>query len=270
MNADESPIEHAIRELRFTLPLTTEDPRYVERRDKLGARLLNRVLTPSSNRLLLAGPAGCGKSTELRRVELAACTKYTVVLCACDRDLDLHRPTRRMLLDYVLLKVAGTYRGELSSDIVKDVDRVLGRTRGPTITFIHSGVAPAVTEPTIDDELRAATFARLCAEIGRRTLPVLLLVDGLEKVPADSLKEIVLDGLARSSALDECQSLIVIPHWSVYGWGAQLLYQDTEVAGSPWTKTPHSSPTVLDRQRSRRVRRGRAARDRPSQRRRGA
>lgn len=68
MNPADSPLERAIRELRFTMPLPEADARYVQWRDNLGQRLLNRVMIPSVARLLLAGPAGCGKSTELRRI----------------------------------------------------------------------------------------------------------------------------------------------------------------------------------------------------------
>lgn len=231
MNPADSPLESAIRELRFTMPLPDTDPRYVQRRDALGQRLLNRVMVPSAKRLLLAGPAGCGKSTELRQIGLLAATRYKVVLCPCDRDLDLHRLSRRSLLDYAIARVFDECESKkLSADIVRDVRRSLRGTDTAHGTIsIKLMLGSMADELPVDDDFRAATLARLCAEIARTTTQVLLLLDGLEKVPTDLLNEIVLDGFVRSPALAECQSLIVIPHWSVYGWRAQRLYEDTEV-----------------------------------------
>jgi energy-coupling factor transporter ATP-binding protein EcfA2 len=247
MGPADSPLERAIRELRFTMPLPETDARYVQRRDKLGQRLLNRVLVPSVERLLLAGPAGCGKSTELRRVGAAAVSHYNVVLCACDRDLDLHRPTRRMLLDHAISRVLedGASGCELSTDILRDVERSIGVRPAPGALEWRSTIQ-SDGEP-VDDDFRARTLARLCAEIGDKASRVLLLVDGLEKVPSDLLGEVVLDGFVRSPALAGCQSLIVIPHWSVYGWRAQRLYEDTEVFEIPVDEDPAFVADVLER-----------------------
>lgn len=254
MNPADSTLERAIRELRFTMPLPEADARYVQRRDQLGQRLLNRVMVPSVARLLLAGPAGCGKSTELRRIGLAAASRYLVVLCPCDRDLDLYRPTRRILLDYVLARVLEECSTgiKLSADIVRDVRRSIGETRPSAYLSTMSAVfekllVSGAGEAPVDDDFRAVTLARLCAELNQKSLPVLLLVDGLEKVPSDLLNEVVLDGFVRSPALAECQSLIVIPHWSVYGWRAQRLYEDTEVFEIAVDEDPGFVAEVLER-----------------------
>jgi hypothetical protein len=249
MNPADSPLERAIRELRFTMPLPEADARYVQRRDNLGHRLLNRVMVPSVARLLLAGPAGCGKSTELRRIGLTAASRYKVVLCPCDRELDLHRPTRRMLLDYAIARVLEecSTKSKLSADIVRDVRRSIGGTHSAIELAIKMLGSKVGEEAPVDDDFRAATFARLCAEINQTTSPVLLLVDGLEKVPSDLLNDVVLDGFVRSPALAACQSVIVIPHWSVYGWRAQRLYEDTEVFEIAVDEAPDFVAEVLER-----------------------
>lgn len=58
----------------------SSDPTRSGRRSSIG------VMTPISHRLLVAGPAGCGKTTELLQVAHLAHPNYAVFLCPCDRD----------------------------------------------------------------------------------------------------------------------------------------------------------------------------------------
>src|SRR5580658_4445240 len=98
MSVDLRPLQRAIRALRFTLPLEADDGLYVAREDRLGERLRERIGTAGLPRVLLAGPAGCGKSTELIRADEPAREDFLVVLCRCDRDLDLFTTGRMTLV----------------------------------------------------------------------------------------------------------------------------------------------------------------------------
>lgn len=249
MAFDIRPLHRALGALHFTTPLVEGDLSYVERPDNLGQQILDRVMAPATHRLLLAGPAGCGKSTELLQLHRLAYPNYAVFVCPCDRDLDLYRFDPLVLTRYLLWRmvfVAPTIelasQGHLSPEIEREVLACLGTDRvrldSPRVFFSdlqdRSSGLP-------DSAAVFATFSRLVAEIERAFLPVLLLIDGLEKIPPTVLTS-ALGSFIRSPILDECQSVIVVPSWTLYGWDSMEQYPDTEVL-----RIPVSSDTAFVR-----------------------
>jgi hypothetical protein len=84
MGVDIRPLHRALKALTFTTPLPEDDVSYVARPDELGQQILNRIMAPSARRLLVGGPVGCGKSTELLQIHKRAHPNYAVVLCPCE------------------------------------------------------------------------------------------------------------------------------------------------------------------------------------------
>jgi energy-coupling factor transporter ATP-binding protein EcfA2 len=237
---DIRPLQRAQGALRFTTPLKEGDPSYVERPDGLGQQILDHIMVPSTHRLLLAGPAGCGKSTELLQLHRLAYPNYSVFVCPCDRDLDLYRFDPLVLARYLLWRmVLVTTTTELASgvtlsaEIQQEVLKRLGtenvRLDNPRMFF--SGLQDRAHLLT-DGAAVFATFSRLVAEIERAFLPALLLIDGLEKIPSTAPAD-ALGAFIRSPALDGCQSVIVVPSWTLYGWDTMEQYPDTEVLRIP-------------------------------------
>ncbi len=245
MAFDIRPLQRALGALRFTTPLEEEDSNYVERPDGLGQEILDHIMVPTTHRLLLAGPAGCGKSTELLQIHRLAYRNYAVFVCPCDRDLDLYRFDPVTLVRYLLWRmmfVATTIEIPkhltLSNEIKKEVFTCLGKSAlsldSPRMFF--SGLQDQASLPA-DGAAVFATFARLVAEIERAFLPPLLLIDGLEKLPPTASTD-ALGSFIRSPALDACQSVIVVPSWTLYGWTSMEQYPDTEVLRIPVSSDP--------------------------------
>ncbi len=238
MSFDIRPLQQALRRLRFTTPLGEDDESYVPRPDGLGQRILDRIMAPSMHRLLLAGPAGCGKSTELLHLHRLAHPSYTVFVCPCDRDLDLYRFDPVLLVRYLLWRMIFVTAAELpghvklSGEILKEAYACFGMSkRFPELRLDNPRVffSQLHLDGSLPPEARVvATFSRLVSEIEQAFLPALLLIDGLEKMPP-TLPADTLGSFIRSPMLDQCQSVVVVPSWTVYGWDSMERYPDTEV-----------------------------------------
>lgn len=131
MGFDIQPLQRALRALSFTIPLDEGDPSYVERSDGLGQKILDHIMVPSTHRLLLAGPAGCGKSTELLQIHKLAYPTYAVFVCPCDRDLDLYRFDPVVLVMYLAWRMVVVAKADgftLTNEIQEEVLGELGTT----------------------------------------------------------------------------------------------------------------------------------------------
>lgn len=227
-------LQRTLEALHYTTPLGEGDPGYVPRPDGLGQQILNRVMVPGTHRLLLGGPAGSGKSTELLQIHKLAYPSYTVVICPCDRELDLYKLDLVTLVRYLVWRILFIVTSELpehitlTREIRRDALECIGASSielsNPRMFF--SG--PGSKSPEIPPGRIFDTFSRLVAEIERSFLPVLLLVDGLEKVPPHR-RESTLGEFVRSPILDGCQAVIVVPLWALYGKDSMELYPSVEV-----------------------------------------
>jgi len=225
MAADLRLIQRALRTLRATVPLKDGAAEYVERPDALGQKIIDRVAHAITHRLLLAGPTGCGKTTELLHVVRLAHPNFAVFLCPCDRDLDLYRLDRPLLARYLLWRTVFVASQpavpfKLSPEIVREALRFVGTDDialdNPRLFF--SEVKPRHASASI-----YSTLQRLLAEIEAP----LLLLDGLEKIQPDAAEP--LREFIRSPELSSCQTVIVVPYWTLFGWSGLRTYDDVEV-----------------------------------------
>lgn len=225
-------LQRAQNDLHYTTPLQADDDRYIVRRDGLGEQILSRILEPATRRLLLGGPAGCGKSTELIRLLAQAQPNYTAVLCPCDRDLDLFELDTVILVRYLLWRVlhvaSERVKLNLTPEIRRDALHCLGvddpQLPNPRMFF----AGPRRKHVEIDESFLFDTMSRLLSEIERSFRPVLLLIDGLEKVRPQARRH-VLGEFIRAPLLDGCYTVMVVPLWTLYGRESLELYPDVEV-----------------------------------------
>jgi hypothetical protein len=231
MTVNLRPIQKALSNLRYTVPLDEGDQQYVDRPDHLGQQILNRIMEPGTKRLVLAGPAGCGKSTELRQIHSLAYPNYVVVECSCDRDLDLYKLDEVVLFRYIMWRILQEVETDLSQQvnltkgIIKDVQAQIGSAL-PKPDNARIFFADPETRPLIALSRQHDTFSNLVSEIERSFLPVLLLADGLEKVPAHLTS--TLRDFVRQPRLEHCQTVIVVPEWTLYGKDSMEFYPGVE------------------------------------------
>lgn len=235
MAVDLRPLQRALGALRYTTPLREGDPSYIPRPDGLGEQILNRVMVPGMHRLLLGGPAGSGKSTELLQIYRLAHPRYTVVVCPCDRELDLYKLDVETLVRYLVWRILFVANNtdlsqklSLTPEITRDALECVGTQ---TVVLQNARMffaGPGSKAPEVSPTRLFDTFSRLVSEIEKSHLPVLLLIDGLEKVPPHR-RESTLGEFVRSPVLDGCQAVIVVPLWTLYGKDSMEFYPDVEV-----------------------------------------
>lgn len=232
MAVDIRPLLRALKTLTFTTPLAEGSENYVARRDGLGQQILNRLLVPATRRLLVGGPAGCGKSTELLQIQRMTQNDYVVVTCPCDRDLDLYKLELLTLIRYLMWRILFVSEVSLHVTLTAEIrNEVLACTGSASVTlpnprmFFSSSASLALhVEPVRLFE----TFVRLVSEVERTFGPVLLLIDGLEKVPPQR-QQATLEELVRHPILDGCNTAIIVPIWVLYGEHSMEFYPDVEV-----------------------------------------
>src|SRR5262249_22738985 len=98
----------------------------------------------------------------------------------------------------------------------------------------------------ISDETLIATWTRLVREMKRSGRSVVFLVDGLGKIPGERFLSLVPD-LIRTSTLNECQSVTVVPNWSLQGWAALSRDDQVEILDIPIIEEPGFIRAVLER-----------------------
>lgn len=230
MPFDPRPYREVIRALTTNRPLGTDErQQYVDRPDRLGRKILNRVLEDTGRPLLLAGPPGCGKSTELIWLPQQDMS-FRCVLCPCDRDLDLNRITVEELYRYLMWRVLEAVP-ELSEEIKCEAWGWVGSdTRSVPRPRTYFADRPVVFSTSLGSKANPATIrdtmGRLLSE-ARRYQPLLLLVDGLEKVPPDR-KNLLLNFL-HEQLWEDTAIVIVIPLYLLYGSEAGQLTERADV-----------------------------------------
>jgi hypothetical protein len=198
------------RNLTPDRPLSPEDQRYVERPDDGGARIAE-WLRAGRDRILLAGPTGIGKSTELARA--AACLHDDRVACLV--PLDRLEDIRRLTPDLALLRMAGRLAALALEHLRLDVSPGLRHalvTRGVLDPMHDTGGADVAADPPTLLTLAVREVSR-CARQGR----VAFLVDGLEKLAPEAGPAVFA---ALASLPDGAEVAASVPWHAAYGPGA--------------------------------------------------
>jgi hypothetical protein len=188
-------------------PLDPGDTEYVERPAESGGAIADLVLAGKST-VLVAGPVGVGKSTELA----AAAQKLQAERVVCLAPLDRWENMRRITADQALLRIAGRL-AQVALDVLK-----LPLSQPLRSALVNKGVLtqtsggannPLSGSPAMLARATVEEVTRLSAQ--RR---VAILVDGTEKTGPESAAEL-FDALA---ALPEELDLVVVVPWSAaYG-----------------------------------------------------
>lgn len=227
MSADLRPLIEARRRLKYTTPLSPGDDLYVPRADSLGEKIRSRVVDAEVRQLLLAGPTGCGKTTELLRCVEELKQTHTVVFCPYDRDVGV-RLDRRLFARYLLWRAAteafnNPDKIRVHPDFRKTVEKVIGDVSKPipfravadvTRAYTYAGDLQVREAPATDELIE-----HLIAEVLSSQPNFLLVIDGLEKLPM-TVTSADIGTLLQAPFFQSCQSVLVIPPRLRFGWSA--------------------------------------------------
>lgn len=203
--------------LKPHIPLSPGDPEYVEHDGCAGDEIANWIRADRSP-LLIGGPAGVGKSTELAR----AAVLLQPDRVACFVPLDRFENMRRLTVERMFLRIVqrvGYFAQKalllrFSADLVSALDSV-------------SVVLSSQPNATIEQEPRTLLKATL-SEVGRLSKHgrVTLLIDGLEKVPQGPQSLDLFDGLG--TLPDDVGLAVVIPWHAAFGPRAETVIRTGE------------------------------------------
>lgn len=201
--------------LRPHVPLSPHASEYVERPGSAGEEIAQWIQAGRSP-LLVGGPTGAGKSTELAHAARLLARSSLV----CLAQLDRHENMRRLTPDRMLLRIAQwlgsiiapTLRLSLSDglrDSLQKADAVLAG-RG----VADQGSAETLLNHTVSEIMRLSEREHLS-----------LLIDGLEKVPAGTNSLDLFDALA---SIRDVDLAVVVPWHAAFGPQAESVIRTGE------------------------------------------
>lgn len=198
-------------------PLSPGDDAYVARPESGGDAIASWVEAGGST-VLVSGPTGVGKSTELAHAESALRSTRVTCLLQIDRCANMHKLTADVLMHFVaagLIGVSRQLRLPVSKEIASAADALTqGQDPRQSSALFRTGAANAA-------RLAAEEIARVSQQ-GR----VALLIDGLEKIlPGPDAREI-FEALSR---LPEPVDLVVVIPWhAAFGGGTEPILRAGE------------------------------------------
>ena len=192
--------------LRPHMPLAPGADDYVARFGSASEEISNWILADRSP-LLIGGPAGIGKSTELARAAELLQPHRVACFVPLDRFENMRRLTVERMLLRVVQRVGYLARKALQLRLSSNLESALD-----SVSAVLSGEPNA----RIQEEPRTLAMAML-SEIRRVSKQgrVTLLIDGLEKVPQGPESLELFDGLA--SVQEDVQQVVVIPWHAAFG-----------------------------------------------------
>ena len=199
-------------------PLDPDTDQYVPPPTNGGERIAQWILADRTT-VLVAGPVGIGKSTELARAAKLLQAERSAFLVRLDRFENMKRVT----VDQLLLRIAGalatpsgSHDISLSKSLKRALDRALAPPDPPGSYRMpeHLETRPAV--------LLGLTLAELTRGSSTR---VALLLDGLEKLPDGPIIAELFEALG---ALGDDIDVIAVLPWSLAFVGADTLLRPGE------------------------------------------
>lgn len=184
-------------------PLDENDPLYVERPGHDGGERLAKLVAAGVQAVVVTGPVGVGKSTELAQAahQLRTVHGHHATLVHLDRLLDMRNVTEEQVFTQIS-QMMDRWRWE----------RTGRRWIDATLTIDQPVVGDAAVARSKDRFL--ATLRRVQKLLGAQALGVAILIDGLEKAPEDAARRIVQ---ALFEMRDELKVVVVVPHSLVVG-----------------------------------------------------
>ena len=181
-------------------PLSPGDDAYVARPTSGGAAISTWVAAGGST-VLVSGPAGVGKSTELAEAAQELGSARVALFAQLDRVANMHRVSCDELMNFI------------ADHLVKLARERFGLPVSDRLASFKSGGATRT-------QLALAEIQRLAQQ------RVVLVLDGLEKLPRCSSTREIFDALA---ALPEFVDLVVVIPWhAAFGGGTDAILRPGE------------------------------------------
>lgn len=193
-------------------PLNADDTRYVPPPREAGNEIAERLIA-GTQIVLVGGPTGIGKSTELGRA--AAYLRGTGRRVPCLVPIDMWENMRRLTPEQLLLRVAGRVayiatqnlglplNPDLLAPLVKAGVLTPSVLRDASSNTFHAS-ATALARAVLDDVARLSSQGR-----------VTLLIDGIEKVPEGTAAAELFEAL--TGLPDHVEQVVVVPWHVTYG-----------------------------------------------------
>lgn len=202
--------------LKPHVPLGPSDAQYIERVGSAGHEIVNWIRADRSP-LLVGGPAGVGKSTELARAAALLQQDRVACLVQLDRFENMRRVTPERMLYRLVQRVGWIAREvlhlKLSGELVEQLtylDTLMAGAPIPSRASAHTLLGAVISETE-----------RLSRQ-GRVTL----LIDGLEKVANEEAGRELFDAL--TTIRDSVELVVVIPWYAAFGPQAESVLRAGE------------------------------------------
>lgn len=203
-------------------PLEAGSAMYVTPPWTTGAEIADRVIAGAQT-ILVGGPAGIGKSTELARA--AALLRGRGRRIACLVPVDLWENMRRLTPDQLLLRIAGRVAfiaaQHLNLPLNNDLLGALVQAGVLSSTLLNGRIQPYQASARTLVHAVLNEVARLSKQ-GRVTL----LIDGMEKVPEGASGIELFDAL--NDLPEQVEQVVVLPWHATYGPHAETVIRPGE------------------------------------------
>jgi len=201
-------------------PLDPETDQYVAPPASGGERIAQWILADRTT-VLVAGPVGIGKSTELARAAKLLENDRLPFLIRLDRFENM----KRVSVDQILLRIAGQMVLTALSD--HDLSVSSGLIGALILAkVLPDGIAAHATAPSAS--FSAPSLLKLAIAELSRVAPrrVVVLLDGLEKLPEGTSTSEVFDALGMLS--DDIDLVVVLPWTLAFGSGPDTILRAGE------------------------------------------
>jgi hypothetical protein len=197
-------------------PLEPGDGVYVVRPAGGGDAIASWIMA-GGNTVLVGGPAGVGKSTELARAALALSATRVACMVQVDRMTNVHRLTADELMGRIAQRLVMVARDQLHLRISPELAAASGNVHAAALVaaemFHASG--PSAARAALEEIARRSEQGRIA-----------LLIDGLEKLSPGASTQEIFEVLSRLP--DTVDLVVVIPWHSVFGGGTESILRPGE------------------------------------------
>ncbi|MBA3549396.1 MAG: ATP-binding protein [Nannocystis sp.] len=216
-------------------PLAPGETGYVAPPSGFAERIARQVAAGTST-VLVTGPVGVGKSTELAH---AATLLHGTTHFACLVQIDRKENLRQLTAEQTLLRIAGSLGESIGPNVSRDLRASLVEAGVIDQSFKSAAAAAslkAMFPNAIPAPFRGSGRSLARAAIGEvaRLAPegrVALLLDGLEKLPEGPKAMEVLAALAELG--DEVDLVVVVPWFAAFGNSDEVIRPGAHIVPVP-------------------------------------
>ncbi|HEX7840579.1 MAG TPA: ATP-binding protein [Kofleriaceae bacterium] len=167
------------------------------------------------NTVLVGGPTGAGKSTELARAAQALSATRVACMVQVDRMTNVHRLSADELMGLIARRLVTIAGEQLPVPLSEELVAATSHPFPIKDTGFFAASSPSLVRAALEEIARRSPQGRIA-----------LLIDGLEKLsPGSSAREIFE---ALSALPDAVDLIVVIPWHSVFGGGTESILRAGE------------------------------------------